>query len=268
MTFADFILRTAALAVALGLIMAFAWLLWLRTRNSGWIDTAWTFGLGAVGFAAALWPFAAASDRQALVAALIAVWAIRLGLHIAFRTAGIADDPRYGKLVDGWGSAANWQMFLLVQKQALISIPLAVAMMLAAQNPEPGLRPQDYVAALIFIVGILGEGIADAQMRRFRANPANAGKICDRGLWAWSRHPNYFFEWVCWLAYPVFAIDAAGDYPLGWLALIGPACMYWVLVHVTGIPYLEAHMLARRGEAFRAYQARTSAFFPTPPRAA
>ena len=98
-------------------------------------------------------------------------------------------------------------------------------------------------------------------------DPGNRNRICDVGLWGWSRHPNYFFEWFGWLAYPLLAIDSGGGYPWGWAALAGPACMYWLLVHVSGIPPLEAHMLEYRRDEFRAYQARTNAFFPAPPRA-
>jgi steroid 5-alpha reductase family enzyme len=101
-------------------------------------------------------------------------------------------------------------------------------------------------------------------LRRFRAEPANRGHICDSGLWSWSRHPNYFFEWVGWLAYPLIAIGPT--YSWGWLALAGPACMYWLLVYVSGIPPLEEHMQEVRAEAFREYRARTSKFFPSPPR--
>jgi steroid 5-alpha reductase family enzyme len=104
-------------------------------------------------------------------------------------------------------------------------------------------------------------------LRRFRSDSANRDRVCDAGLWRWSRHPNYFFEWFGWLAYPLIAVDFGGDYPWGWLALAGPACMYWLLVHVSGIPPLEAHMVRTRGDAFRAYRARTNAFFPSPPRA-
>ena len=157
-------------------------------------------------------------------------------------------------------------MFFLAQKQALVSIPLALSMVLAAWNPWPDLRLQDALGVLVLIVAIAGEGLADAQLRRFRADPANRNRICDIGLWGWSRHPNYFFEWFGWLAYPLLAIDLGGQYPWGWAALVGPACMYWLLVHVSGIPPLEAHMLERRRDEFRAYQARTNAFFPAPPR--
>ena len=169
-------------------------------------------------------------------------------------------------MISDWGPhAAPRQMFWLLQKQALVSIPLALAMLLAAWNPL-AIRFQDILAVVILILGIAGEAIADFQLRRFRSVPANRDHVCDTGLWKWSRHPNYFFEWLGWLAYPLLAIDLSGVYPWGWLALAAPACMYWLLVHVSGIPPLEAHMLARRGEPFRAYQARTSPFFPRPPR--
>jgi steroid 5-alpha reductase family enzyme len=114
------------------------------------------------------------------------------------------------------------------------------------------------------LVAIAGEAMADRQLRDFKSNPHNRGKVCDVGLWSLSRHPNYFFEWLTWVAYPVIAVDFAGHNPYGWLALAAPACMYWVLVHVSGVPPLEQHMLRSRGAAFRAYQLRTRAFFPIP----
>ena len=273
MTASTFVALVVAISISLAIIMSGAWLAWRRTKNSGWIDTTWTFGVGAVGcigaLAPALWS-GGITARQGLVAVLVAVWSLRLGLHIARRTAGITDDPRYGKMVADWGADASRQMFFLAEKQALVSIPLALSMVLAAWNPLPGLRLQDALGVLVLIAAIVGEGIADAQLRRFRADPQNRGRICDVGLWGWSRHPNYFFEWLGWVAYPLLAIDLGGTYafsfPWGWAALLAPVCMYWLLVHVSGIPPLEAHMLERRGDQFRAYQARTSAFFPAPPR--
>ena len=116
----------------------------------------------------------------------------------------------------------------------------------------------------LIAMAILGAAIADRQLASFIADPANAGRVCDRGLWSWSRHPNYFFEFIGWCAWPVFAFDPA--WPAGWFALAAPAMMYWLLVHVSGIPPLERVMLASRGAAYAAYQARTSAFFPMPPR--
>ena len=126
-------------------------------------------------------------------------------------------------------------------------------------------RLQDYLGALILFAGIAGEGIADAQLKRFRDNPANKGRVCDAGLWRWSRHPNYFFQWFGWLAYPVIAITPG--HPWGFAALAAPLFMFWILNYVTGVPPLEEQMARSRGEAWRAYQARTSRFFPLPPKA-
>ena len=103
------------------------------------------------------------------------------------------------------------------------------------------------------------------ELKRFRQDPANRGRVCDVGLWRWSRHPNYFFEWFGWLAYPVIALSF--DYPWGLASLLAPVFMYWILVHVTGIPPLEEQMLRSRGERYRDYQSRTSRFFPLPPHA-
>jgi steroid 5-alpha reductase family enzyme len=257
-----------AISAALCAVMSVAWLVQQRTGNSGWVDTIWTFGLGLVGFAAAVYPSgpdAWSGARQIITATLIVVWSLRLGAHIAHRSAGITDDPRYAKLIAGWGADAPRQMFWLLQKQAWVTIPLAFAVFLAAHNPATGLRVQDYLAVAVLLIAVAGEALADHQLRQFRADRANKGRIIDVGLWSWSRHPNYFFEWFGWLAYPLLAIDLTGQYPWGYVALLAPACMYWLLVYVSGIPPLEEHMLATRGDAFRRYQARTSAFFPLPP---
>jgi steroid 5-alpha reductase family enzyme len=253
------------IAAALSVIMAGAWLIWRRTGNAGWIDTTWTFGLGAVGIAAALCPLpqsAAPNARQAILAALFAAWAVRLGVHIAGRTAAITDDPRYARLAQDWAAAAPRRMFVFLQQQALGSVPLALAIFIAAQVPVPQLRLQDFVGFAILALGIVGETIADSQLRDFKSDPANGGRILDTGLWRYSRHPNYFFQWLGWLAWPAIAIDLSGTYPYGWLAAIGPAVMYWVLRHATGVPHLERHMERTRGDAFRAHQARVNVFFP------
>ena len=255
----------AAIALSLSILMAIAWAVQQRTGNSGWVDTIWTFSVGLVGAGGALWPVAGAApnSRQWLVAALVAIWSLRLGVHIALRTAGITDDPRYAAFAQEWGVDSPRKMFIFLQNQGFGSIPLVFAIFVAARFPHETLRLQDYLGVLILLVGILGEALADAQLKGFRTNPVNKGRICDAGLWRWSRHPNYFFEWFGWLAYPVIAISTV--YPWGWATLLAPAFMYWILVHVTGIPPLEEQMLRSRGERYRDYQARTSAFFPLPP---
>jgi steroid 5-alpha reductase family enzyme len=267
MSWQVFIAGALLISAALSAVMAGAWLVQQRTGNSGWVDTIWTFGLGAIGVAAALAPASNSSFpwRQGVVAVVLAVWSLRLGLHIARRTAGITDDPRYAELIRGWGVRARSEMFWLLQKQALVSIPLALSVFIAAHNPEQGLRAQDIAALLLLAIAVIGEAAADRQLGTFRSNAANRTRVCDVGLWRYSRHPNYFFEWLSWVSYPLLAIDLSGTYPLGWLALSAPLCMYWLLVYVSGVPPLEEHMVRSRGSAYRAYQARTSAFFPFPP---
>ncbi len=263
----------AAMALSLSILMAGAWMVQQRTGNSGWVDTIWTFAVGLVGAGSALWPVADAAPnaRQWLVAALVAIWSVRLGLHIAVRTAGITDDPRYAAFAREWGADSPRRMFVFLQNQGFGSIPLVFAIFVAARFPQAALRFHDYLGALILLIGIAGEALADAQLRNFRLDPANKGRVCDVGLWRWSRHPNYFFEWFGWLAYPVIAISIRDPltypfyYPWGWASLLAPVFMYWILVHVTGIPPLEQQMLRARGERYRDYQSRTSMFFPLPP---
>jgi steroid 5-alpha reductase family enzyme len=271
LNFEAFLEALAAIAVSLSVLMAGAWLVQQRTGNSGWVDTIWTFSLGLTGAASALWPVAGAAPnpRQWLVAVLVAVWSIRLGSHIAARTVGITDDPRYAAFAREWGVNSPRKMFVFLQNQGFGSIPLVFSIFVAARFPDAALRIQDYLGVAILAAGIAGEALADAQLKRFRADSANNGRVCDVGLWRWSRHPNYFFEWFGWLAYPVIAIsfDAPLQYPWGWATLLAPIFMYWILVHVTGIPPLEAQMLRSRGERYLDYQSRTSAFFPLPPHA-
>src|SRR4051812_22756766 len=130
MTASTFITGLIGVSAALSIIMTVAWLVWRGSRNSGWVDTIWTFGLGLVGFAGAV-TVKPMQLQSVLVAAMAAIWALRLGSHIARRTRGITDDPRYAKLVREWGADATSRMFVLLQKQALVSIPLALSMWLA-----------------------------------------------------------------------------------------------------------------------------------------
>jgi steroid 5-alpha reductase family enzyme len=266
MTLTTAIGTSLALGFAMAVLMAGAWLIRRRTANSGWIDVTWTFGIGLVGAVSALFAVDGAElyGRQLLVAGLVVIWSLRLGSHITQRTRASSDDPRYAALAREWGNDAPRRMFLFVQIQALVSMPLLATISVAAHRPGVGLSFQDMLGASVLAIAIAGEAVADSQLRAFRTDSSNQGRVCDVGLWRLSRHPNYFFQWLGWLAYPLIAIDPAGVYPWGWLTLAGPICMYWLLVHVSGIPPLEQHMLRSRGAAFRAYQDRTSAFFPRP----
>ena len=257
-----------AAALFLVLAMSAAWVVQRRTRQGGWADAFWSLGLGAAGVGVALAPLGGAqpSARQWLVATLIGLWGLRLGLHISARAAREGEDARYARLREEWGLRFQTRMFGFLMLQAAAGAVLTLSILLAARNPTPGFRLQDGLAASIFLVAVVGEAIADRQLSAFKHAAGNRGRICDTGLWAWSRHPNYFFEWVGWCAWPVFAVDLNGAFPWGWLALTGPAYMYWLLTRVSGVPLLDAHMQRSRPGAFATYARRTSAFFPRPPR--
>jgi steroid 5-alpha reductase family enzyme len=265
----EYIILSVMLLVLLGLVMTGAWVAQRRTGNSGWVDAFWTFGTGGAASLGALAPLGSAPlARRGLVAALVLVWAFRLGFYIVRRTRAIThEDARYARFRADWGAAFEQRMFWLLMIQAIVAWVLVIAVMIAAHDPAPmtGVSWGWTLAGLTVFAGSLwGEAVADAQMHAFRANPANRGQVCDRGLWGWSRHPNYFFEASIWLAYPL--IGLAGGWAPGLLALIGPLGMVWLLTKISGIPPLEREMLESRPVAYAAYQARVSAFFPRPPR--
>ena len=203
-----------AIVVALLLsgAMALAWRVALTTGQSGRIDAIWTFATGLAAVVAA-----AASNgaplRRDLVCAMAATWSVRLGITLWRRAIRSADDPRYAALKQSWGAAAPRRLFVFLQIQAAASWPLALTAHCAAGAPRPGLDGRDGLAIVLFSLAFAGEAVADRQMAAFKRAPANHGHICDRGLWAWSRHPNYFFEWLGWLAYPIMAVEAG--YPTG-----------------------------------------------------
>lgn len=255
------------LAGALCLAMAIIWAAVIRGAKSGWVDAGWSFLVGAAGVAAALMPidgWEGEPQRRLLVAALAALWSLRLGVHIMLRTMRGGEDPRYARLREEWGQGWRSRLFLFLQIQAAAALLLACTLFLAARNPAPSILWSDIGGALLLAIAVAGEGLADAQLARFRGHPSNRGKVCDRGLWGLSRHPNYFFQWLGWVGYALVAIGPDGSWSLGWAALAGPAFMYWLLVYVSGIPPLEAHMLRSRGSIFASYIERVNAFWPGP----
>jgi steroid 5-alpha reductase family enzyme len=250
--------------IFLSLGMAAAWAVQRRTGNSGWVDMAWSAltGLAAIlglGLAGVL-----TTGPGMLAAAILALWAGRLAIHIGGRSRFAGEDPRYAALIEEWGDQAPRQLFKFLQIQAVVSFVLVVSVMAAATGGSVELNQFHLVAFAIALMAVLGEALADRQLQEFRRENKGFKGICETGLWRWSRHPNYFFEWLYWCAWPVMAM-AAGPVSVA-LALLAPALMYYLLVHVSGIPPLEKYMLASRGERFRLYQNRVNAFFPGPPR--
>lgn len=260
----ELIIALAGSLAVLSLVMAGAHVIAMRTGNGGWADTIWTFGVGLAGLTAiAILGGADPGPRHGLVAVLAALWSLRLGIYLFTRTRGKSEDARYADLRRTWGKDHPRRLFLFLQSQAIAALPLVAAIALAADRPGP-LDAFDAVGAAVLLIGVFGGGVADWQLARFKSEPSNKGRICDAGLWSLSRHPNYFFEWLSWCAWPIIAFDVMG-YPIGLAALLAPAMMYYLLVYVSGLPPLEAHMERSRPREFAAYKARVPAFFPKLP---
>lgn len=246
-------------AIFLSTAMAGAWAVQRATGNSGWIDMIWTFAVG-LGAVLALWIIPALPARRLMVAALVAIWSLRLGLHILTRTRRGDDDPRYAKLMAEWGAAAPLRLFLFLQVQALAGWVLVLAAVLAAACAEQVNTTGTWIFALLALASVAGEGLADAQLAACKRNKPPSG-ICETGFWAYSRHPNYFFEWLFWVAIAGLAVSP----PLGlacFAALAAPVMMYALLRHGSGVPHLEAHMQRTRPQAFAKYARRVPVFFP------
>jgi steroid 5-alpha reductase family enzyme len=243
--------------------MMLAFLIAQRTNSSGYIDTIWSFCVGGFGIAAIFFvdgpQFIA---RHMIIIGLLSAWSLRLGGYIFFRSNAAPDDPRYAYLRKQWGKNAARNLFVFLQIQAICAFVLIVAAKLAVTKPTQEISPIDALAALICIGSIFGESIADAQLKKFRSNKNNG--VCNIGLWKLSRHPNYFFEFLFWLGFALFAVDINISYFEGLAAFCAPALIYWLLNFASGIPPLEAHMIRSRGEAYLEYQRTTRPFLPFP----
>lgn len=248
------------IAIALSGAMAGAWAIQRATGLSGWIDTIWSLVVGAGGVAAIIFANGG-NTRRSVVFIVIALWSLRLASHIGMRIRGAKEDPRYAKFIEEWGDSAAWRLFVFLQVQAVAAFVLVLAVYLAADNDASVSRPQDFLAIFVAFISLGGETLSDYQLARFRKSPGARNGICEVGLWRYSRHPNYFFEWLFWCCFPLFALTGPA---WSWLSVLAPIMMYWLLVHVSGIPPLEEYMLRSRGDTFRALQKRVNAFFPGP----
>ncbi|HSW13558.1 MAG TPA: DUF1295 domain-containing protein [Solimonas sp.] len=254
-------LQTATIGLACVFVfISLAWVVQWRTRNAGIVDAVWSWSLGFLGALYALLGSAPAPQR-ALLGLMAALWGLRLGTHLFLRNHGKPEDRRYKKFRDGWGDKADFNFYFFFHFQTLFAMLLSAAFLVAAFNPAPLAAGWLALAAAIWLLSVLGEGIADRQMERFRGNPANRGQVCRDGLWRYSRHPNYFFECLHWLAYLPLAIGSSW----WWAALVSPLVMWWLLMKMSGIPILEAHMAASK-PGYAEYMRTTSALIPWPPK--
>lgn len=237
------------------------WIVSLIVRNSSIVDMWWGPGILLIGLTY-LMTTDGAQGRGRLVVALLALWAVRLAWHIGARNIGHGEDFRYAKWRRERGASWWWfsyfKVFLLQSVIAwIISMPLYYA--IAPATPER-LSPFDVAGTILFALGFFFEAIGDEQLRRFKADPANKGRVLNSGLWRYTRHPNYFGEAVMWWGFGLFALSTGG-----YLGLLGPAIMTWLLIRVSGVSLLEQTLRQTKPE-YLEYISTTSSFFPMPPK--
>jgi steroid 5-alpha reductase family enzyme len=249
------------LAAVMVFVMTLGWLWQKKHTNAGIVDVLWSVGLALAALLMAITGDGALTPRV-LLGILGSAWALRLAAHLWRRVSGEQEDGRYQHLRRHWVVGTQWKFFAFFQFQAFLVLLFALPFAAVARNPINGLTPMIVLGLLIWIVSVAGEALADAQLARFRRDPANKGKVCNVGLWHYSRHPNYFFEWLHWFTYVVLALGS----PISAMAWSGPVVMYVFLRWVSGIPYTEAQSLRSRGEAYRDYQRTTPMLFPWIPK--
>jgi steroid 5-alpha reductase family enzyme len=249
------LLQLAGLWLLACALMTLGWL-WQRARsNAGIVDVLWSAGVGGSAVILA-WRGEGVGRTRLILAVLGGLWGARLAVHLWTRVRSKPEDGRYQSLRAHW-RGNQFKFFLFFQFQALLIVLFALPFLAVACNPA-GMSPWIPAGAVIWLLSVIGESIADRQLALFRADPANRGRTCRQGLWRYSRHPNYFFEWLLWFAYVCLAVGS----PIAWLAWSGPLTMYVFLRWISGIPYTEMQALRSRGDDYRAYQRNTPMLFP------
>ncbi|MFT6364117.1 MAG: steroid 5-alpha reductase family enzyme [Planctomycetota bacterium] len=250
--------------IATGLLvplMALAWQRQKGTQNAGIVDLIWAASIGILGVTYGLlsegW-----LPRRILVVALVGMWSLRLTRLLYKRVRDEPEDGRYSQLREDWKGRFDANAFWFFQAQAVLAVLLSLTFLPLLMSTESVWRAQDGLAVVLILISVFGEFVADRQLHTWRSNPGNRGVTCRDGLWAWSRHPNYFFEWLHWLSYPLMGIGLA----FGALMWLAPALMLFLVLRVTGIPPTEQQSVKSRGDDYRAYQRETNAFFPGRPK--
>ncbi len=241
------------------LVMIVVWIWAYRIKNAGVVDIFWAFNFTVI--AAVIWLMAEGYDaRIKVVCILSGLWSLRLGIYLLKRVGSHLDveEGRYKQLREEWAPNANRTFFIFFQAQALSNVFLAIPFFITAANTDASLTMLEYIGASLWFVSIVGEGIADWQLKKFKSNPANKGKVCEYGLWNYSRHPNYFFQLMIWISVFVFALSS----PYGWISILCPITIGYLIFKVTGIPMTEEQAVRSKGQLYIDYQRTTSVFFP------
>ncbi|MCW5803550.1 MAG: DUF1295 domain-containing protein [Deltaproteobacteria bacterium] len=249
-----------ALAAALQLVL---WLVQQRTRNAAIVDVGWA-GAFALVVALFAWRSTSPASAWAPLAVVVAAWSLRLTAHLLHRGAARApEEGRYADLRHRWAPHASRTFFLFFQAQAALIPLLSLAFVVPFLTTPWDSGWLRALGTLLSLTALLGETLADLQLSRWRRHPSHHHLVCDTGLWAYSRHPNYFFEWCVWIGYAVYGL-AYGSW--GLIAMGPQAIILASIFGVTGIPPTENQALRSRGDAYRTYQARVSRFIPWPPK--
>jgi len=238
--------------------MLLLWIIHLLIRNAAIVDVGWAASLAILAiFYAAAGPGYPA--RKYAMACMAGFWGLRLAIYLLFaRIIGKPEEGRYVQLRRDWKTNLALRFLFFFEFQALLDVALSLPFLLACLNPDAPLHAIEKIAAGLWLIAMICEAIADMQLDKFKKDPANKGKTCRAGFWNYSRHPNYFFEWLVWIAFALFALGS----PWGWLGLISPALILYFLLGVTGIPATEAQAVRSRGNEYREYQRTTNAFVP------
>lgn len=244
------------LAVAVG-YFAVTWAISVRIRNYGLLDVAFSYGVAILAPIYA-WAGPGFETRKWAFAAIGAVWSLRLGTYILVRVIRHhpSEDARYAELRLRWPGPLGFLGFF--ELQAVLVAIFSAPFLLASFNPVRSFAIVEIVGLALAVAGVLGETVADLQMQAFKGDPASRGRVCEVGLWRYSRHPNYFFESLVWWGFFVAALGS----PYGWITIVCPLLMLYFLLRVTGIPLTEAQAVRSKGDAYREYQRTTSAFVP------
>jgi steroid 5-alpha reductase family enzyme len=244
-------------AVVAALMFVF-WLLHFPLRNAAIVDVGWPISLALLALIYAMhgvgyW------RRIVILVPMAVLWGIRLGFYLLLtRVNGQPEEGRYVELRRKWGANIGFKFLLFFEFQALLCGILSLPFLLAMHDPLKGSPKFENAGVALWVIAFLGELIADAQLAGFKRDPKNKGRVCNVGLWRYSRHPNYFSEWLIWISFALVACTAQ----YGYLAFLSPALILYFLLRVTGIPATEAQALRSKGEAYRKYQSSTPVFIP------
>lgn len=236
-----------------------AWFWQIKTKNAGYVDVLWSYCVGLV----SIYYFVQGSGDatiRTVSAVITGLWFCRLGTHLLIRVKSEPEDGRYQAMREAMGRHAHLGHLFFFLFQAFLVWLFTLPMWIISHNEHLNFTLL-ILALLIALVAGIGEASADHQLHRFRSSPNNRGKTCREGWWQYSRHPNYFFEWLHWIVYPILAIGA----PFALWVWLTPIVMFLFLYFITGIPFTEQQAIRSRGDDYLHYQQTTNAFFPWRP---